>query len=199
MRKLNKFFLFGTIFIIAGLMLFSKNLWEDYEVGKETESIKEKLEEKNIAGAENPIDDRPDYEKNPHMEMPKVIIDGNEYIGYLIIPSLGLELPILSSWSYPKIRIAPARYEGSVYLNNMILLAHNYKAHFGNIHLLDTGDLVQFKDMDNNLFDFAVEKKEELDKMQVDEMVAGNWDLTLFTCTLGGEARTTIRCKRIDK
>ena len=27
--------------------------------------------------------------KNPHMEMPKVIIDGNEYIGYLIIPSLG--------------------------------------------------------------------------------------------------------------
>jgi sortase A len=180
-------------------MLFSKNLWEDYEVGKETESIKEKLEEKNIAGAENPTDDRPDYEKNPHMEMPKVIIDGNEYIGYLIIPSLGLELPVLSSWSYPKIRIAPARYEGSVYLNNMILLAHNYRAHFGKIHLLDTGDLVQFKDMDNNLFDFAVEKKEELHKMQVDEMVAGNWDLTLFTCTLGGEARTTIRCKRIDK
>lgn len=93
------------------------------------------------------------------MEMPKVIIDGNEYIGYLIIPSLGLELPVLSSWSYPKIRIAPARYEGSVYLNNMILLAHNYRAHFGKIHLLDTGDLVQFKDMDNNLFDFAVEKK----------------------------------------
>ena len=69
MRKVNKFFLFGTICILAGLVLFSKNLWEDYQVGKETELIKERLEEKKVTKIEKPIDDRPDYVKNPYMEM----------------------------------------------------------------------------------------------------------------------------------
>ena len=81
----------------------------------------------------------------------------------------------------------------------MILLAHNYKVHFGKLHRLNIGDIIQFKDMNDNLFDFTVEKKEELDEIQVEDMVSGDWDLTLFTCTLGGEARTTIRCKRIEK
>lgn len=199
MRKVNKFFLFGTICILFGLLLFSKNLWEDYQVGKETELIKESLKEKSRTEIEKLMDNRPDYIKNPHMEMPKLTINGNDYIGYVIIPSLELELPVLSSWSYPKIKIAPARYEGSVYLNNMILLAHNYKVHFGKLHRLNIGDIIQFKDMDDNLFEFTVEKKEELDKTQVKDMLSADWDLTLFTCTLGGEARTTIRCKRIQK
>lgn len=199
MRKVNKFFLFGTICILFGLLLFSKNLWEDYQVGKETELIKESLKEKSRTEIEKLMDNRPDYIKNPHMEMPKLTINGNDYIGYVIIPSLELELPVLSSWSYPKLKIAPARYEGSVYLNNMILLAHNYKVHFGKLHRLNIGDIIQFKDMDDNLFEFTVEKKEELDKTQVKDMLSADWDLTLFTCTLGGEARTTIRCKRIQK
>ncbi|EGY79945.1 sortase [Peptoniphilus indolicus] len=199
MLKVNKFFLFGTICILFGLLLFSKNLWEDYQVGKETELIKESLKEKSRTEIEKLMDNRPDYIKNPHMEMPKLTINGNDYIGYVIIPSLELELPVLSSWSYPKLKIAPARYEGSVYLNNMILLAHNYKVHFGKLHRLNIGDIIQFKDMDDNLFEFTVEKKEELDKTQVKDMLSADWDLTLFTCTLGGEARTTIRCKRIQK
>lgn len=199
MRKVNKFFLFGTICILFGLLLFSKNLWEDYQVGKETELIKESLKEKSRTEIEKLMDNRPDYIKNPHMEMPKLTINGNDYIGYVIIPSLELELPVLSSWSYPKLKIAPARYEGSVYLNNMILLAHNYTVHFGRLHRLNIGDIIQFKDMDDNLFEFTVEKKEELDKTQVKDMFSADWDLTLFTCTLGGEARTTIRCKRIQK
>lgn len=199
MRKVNKFFLFGTICILFGLLLFSKNLWEDYQVGKETELIKESIKEKSRTEIEKLMDNRPDYIKNPHMEMPKLTINGNDYIGYVIIPSLELELPVLSSWSYPKLKIAPARYEGSVYLNNMILLAHNYTVHFGRLHRLNIGDIIQFKDMDDNLFEFTVEKKEELDKTQVKDMLSADWDLTLFTCTLGGEARTTIRCKRIQK
>lgn len=199
MRKRNKFFFIGTICILAGLLLFSKNLWEDYQVGKETESIKERLDKKKVLDNQKSEDNRPDYIKNPYIEMPKTTIDGNDYIGYVIIPSLELELPVLSSWSYPKLKIAPARYEGSVYLNNMILLAHNYTAHFGKIDRLNIGDRVQFKDMDDHLFEFIVEEKEEIDEMQVEEMISEDWDLTLFTCTLSGEARITIRCERIKK
>lgn len=200
MRKVNWFFTLGALLISLGAGLFVKNIWEDQQVGKETDSIKNQL---NEAMTENlqaiSVDDRPDYVKNPYMEMPVLTIDGKDYIGYVIIPSLGLELPVLSAWSYPNLKIAPARYEGSVYLNNMILVAHNYKAHFGKLYTLEKGDFIQFRDIDNNFFDFTVEKKEELASRQVTEMTSGDWDLTLFTCTLGGESRVTIRCKRVDQ
>ena len=28
----------------------------------------------------------------------------------------------------------------------------------------------------------------------VQEMTDGDWDLTLFTCTVGGKSRVTVRC-----
>jgi sortase A len=30
----------------------------------------------------------------------------------------------------------------------------------------------------------------------VEEMISGDWDLTLFTCTIGGATRVTIRCEK---
>ncbi|HIT89243.1 MAG TPA: sortase [Candidatus Merdenecus merdavium] len=199
MGKPNKFFILGTICILGGILLFSYNMLEDYQVGKRIDSVKERLQKENLDQVADREEEGPDYLKNPHMEMPVVVIDGKEYIGYVIIPSLGLELPVLSSWSYEDLKIAPGRYEGSVYLNNMILLAHNYQVHFGKLHQLEVGDIIRFKDMKDHTFDFSVEKKEELTSIQVEDMVSGDWDFTLFTCTLGGEARTTIRCKLIEK
>ena len=32
---------------------------------------------------------------------------------------------------------------------------------------------------------------------KIEEMAAGDWDLTLFTCTLGGQARLTLRCTQV--
>ena len=29
-------------------------------------------------------------------------------------------------------------------------------------------------------------------------MEAGDWDLTLFTCTIGGQTRVTIRLERVE-
>ena len=34
-------------------------------------------------------------------------LNGWDYIGYLSIPSIGLELPVLSQWSYAGLKIAP--------------------------------------------------------------------------------------------
>ena len=41
------------------------------------------------------------------------------------------------------------------------------------------------------------EELETLDADAVDYMSAGDWDLTLFTCTYGGQSRVTIRCEEI--
>ena len=55
-----------------------------------------------------------------------------------------------------------------------------------------------FTDVDGNIFRYTVADLEQLEGTDVKEMEAGDWDLTLFTCTLGGQYRVTVRCVRED-
>lgn len=79
-------------------------------------------------------------------DMPIMTIDGQEYIGYLELPTLDLSLPVMSQWSYPRLRIAPCRYWGNAYDDTLVILAHNYDRHFGRIKNLAIDDPVQFVD-----------------------------------------------------
>ena len=132
-------------------------------------------------------------------KMTEVEISGNRYIGYLSIPDLGLDLPIMSTWSYPKLNIAPCRYTGSVRGEDLVLMAHNYNSHFGRISQLDLGDTVVFTDMDGNVVQYEVVGEDLLDPTAVEEMTSGDFDLTLFTCTYGGGSRVTVYCDRVSQ
>ena len=135
----------------------------------------------------------PDYVLAPNMEMPVENINGIDFIGILRIPALELELPVVSQWSYPNLKTAPCRYSGSAYLNNLIICGHNYTSHFGNLKNLNEGDLATFTDMDGNVFTYKMVERETLLPTSIDAMESGEWDLTLFTCTVGGQSRVTIR------
>lgn len=63
---------------------------------------------------------------------------------------------------------------------------------------MQVGDPVIFKDVDGNEFVYEVAEMEVLQAAAVEEMRGGDWDLTLFTCTLSGQSRTTIRCLRMN-
>ena len=142
----------------------------------------------------------PNYVLDPEREMPIIEIDGNRYVGYVDIPVLGLSLPVLESWSYPNLKISPCRYEGSAYDNDLIIAAHNYERHFGGLKTLSVGDEVRFTDGDGNVFVYQVSVLDTLQPTQVEEMSAGDdWDLTLFTCTLGGQQRVTVRCTLVSE
>ena len=126
--------------------------------------------------------------------------DGHAYIGYLSLPTLELDLPVMSEWSYPKMKIAPCRYWGSVYLDNMVIAAHNYVDHFGRLGSIAVGDPVIFTDVDGNVFEYTVSELLQLNPNQTLNMVKGlDWDLTLFTCTASGRQRLTVRCVRTEK
>lgn len=127
-------------------------------------------------------------------EMTEVEINGHMYIGYLSIPALDLELPIMADWDYQKLRISPCRYTGSVMGRNLVLMAHNYAAHFGKISELSEGDRVIFVDMNGNATFYEVAAQDILAPSAVEEMTAGVYDLTLFTCTYGGANRITVYC-----
>jgi sortase A len=141
----------------------------------------------------------PDYLSDPEMEMPVVRLDGRDYIGQLDIPELGLSLPVLSQWSDSNLKIAPCRYQGSAYLENLILAAHNYKSHFGRLWTLQVGSQVTFTDMDGNVFRYEVTQMQKLQPTALAEMEQGDWALTLFTCTAGGSARLAVRCAAVTE
>lgn len=140
----------------------------------------------------------PDYVLNPEMAMPEENIDGRSYIGVLDIPALELSLPIISEWSYDALQIAPCRYSGSAYLDNLVIAGHNYRSHFASLPQLQPGDTVTFTDMDGNVFSYAVSSLETLSPYAISDMTSGDWDLTLFTCTVGGQSRLAIRCDQAE-
>ena len=162
------------------------------------EEIQVKREEKNrkkteqaTQGTENSI---PELPVQRSTEMLAVEIDGYKYIGYLSIANLHLELPVMESWDYPRLRVAPCRYAGSVWSDDLVVMAHNYERHFGQLSKLSEGDAVSFVDMEGNVFCYEVVAKDVLDPAAIEEMTAGDFDLTLFTCTYGGAQRVTIYC-----
>lgn len=140
----------------------------------------------------------PDYILNPNMDMPVVNIEGEEYIGLLEIPALDLKLPVMNEWNYARLKKSPCRYTGTAYQNNLVISAHNYESHFGRLKELPDGSRIAFTDADGNRFLYEVILIETLMPTDVDEMKSGEFDLTLFTCTVGGKQRVTVRCDQLD-
>lgn len=128
--------------------------------------------------------------------MTEVEIDGYFYIGYVSIPTQELDLPVMSSWSYPQLSISPCRYSGSVRGDDMVVMGHNYVSHFGKLSNLQSGDVVRFTDMDGVVTEYEVVGKDLLPATAVEEMTSGDFDLTLFTCNYSGNSRVTIYCNR---
>ena len=184
----------GLLLLAAALGLTGHNMWEQYQADRQAQLVMAQLEEQMADGDETPL-----YKLVPEMEMPVITINGHDYIGFLFLPEFNLPLPVMSQWSYPNLKISPCRYEGSAYLDNMILAGHNYQRQFGVLKNLQVGSPVTFTDADGNRFYYEVVQMEVLEATAIEEMSAGEWDLTLFTCTPGGQARVTIRCNRIDK
>lgn len=199
----------GLLLIAAALFLVSYNLYDELRAEQSARQAVTQLDAylpaeaapeapSDSTGDQEPLvsDERtviPDYVLSPNMEMPVETINGIDFIGVLRIPALELELPIISEWNYPNLKTAPCRYSGSAYLNNLILCGHNYASHFGSLKTLSEGDIATFTDIDGNVFIYKMVERETLNPTDIEGMESGNWDLTLFTCTVGGQSRVTIR------
>ena len=187
----------GSLFLTAALCLTIYNIYDAKRAEEAAKAVvpelKTTIEEageelEKIEHGQNAVFTSPDR------EMPSIEIDGERYIGILEIPSVDLTLPIMGTWSYSGLRTAPCLYKGSVYQDNMVIAGHNYARHFRPIKRLPVGTKLYFTDGENRRFEYEIGWVEVLDGTQVEEMISGEWDLTLFTCTYGGEARYAARC-----
>lgn len=195
----------GLILVTAAVLLLVYNLWDGHRARESEEAILAEYLQENKKASESPDasdkEDKqniPDYLLNPDMNMPEYTLKSLgdvACIGILEIPALDLELPVISSWSYSSLRLAPCRYSGSAYKGDLVIAAHNYQSHFGGLRTLPEGSEVFFTDAVGNRFSYYVAVTEALTPWSVDDMTSGEWPLTLFTCTLDSQNRVTVRCE----
>ena len=197
----------GLLLLTAALFLWAYNGQESRRAGDSAQQVitelTQSLTQETEAGAdpepaEAPAVKMPEYLLDDQREMPEKTVGGRSYIGVLSIPALDLELPVLSRWSYPNLKVAPCRYSGSLYQNNLIICAHNYASHFGKLKTLQPGDTLVFTDMDDQVVTFQMVERETLEPDDEEAMTTGDWHLTLFTCTPGGQTRVTVRFQRVE-
>lgn len=189
----------------AAVLLLVYNLWDGHRARESEEAILAEYLQENKKASESPDasdkEDKqniPDYLLNPDIDMPEYTLKSLgdvACIGILEIPALDLELPVISSWSYSSLRLAPCRYSGSAYKGDLVIAAHNYQSHFGGLRTLPEGSEVFFTDAVGNRFSYYVAVTEALTPWSVDDMTSGEWPLTLFTCTLDSQNRVTVRCE----
>lgn len=191
----------GVVFLVLGLVLiFSAAallIYNDNESKKAEEqaqvivqAIKAEAEKSQLEATEaDPFD----------TEMKVVEIQGYGYIGYVTIPDLNLELPVMDKWDYGRLKISPCRYYGSVKTDNLVIAAHNYKSHFKHLNKLKPGSLVMFTDMDGANYTYTVTTIEKLKPTAVEKVKDTGDDLILYTCVYSGTDRIVVRCSKTEK
>ena len=86
-----------AVLILCALGLTAYNHWDDRRAQRQAARMLEEL--KAAEPAERGAD--------------TLTLDGAEWLGWLSIPSLELELPVQAEWSYPALKTSPCRYAGT--------------------------------------------------------------------------------------
>ena len=170
--------LLGLVFFIGAGYWFNANVQEDKSAGKSSAKILKEVEKQQSKDNSSDV----------------IYVEDSAFCGTVEIKKLGVKLPVFNKWNDSNLMKAPCRYSGSVKENNMIVVAHNYRSHFGSLQRLSKGDEIIFTDAYNIKHIYKVSKVTNLDKTDVEQMKSGKWDFTLFTCTINREHRVTVRC-----
>lgn len=189
----------GAVCILLAAGLTGYNLYTDRTAEQQAEQVIDQLRiSYALPGLEEPVTGvtEPALPEDAPAEEPEetAVIDGERYIGVLQIPALGLELPVRQELSKQGLKKTPCRYKGTAAGQDLLIAAHNYSRHFGRIGQLVSDDIIRFVDLSGTVYVYQVDQTQIIDGYDMEEMFAGQWDMTLFTCTLGGKSRVTVRC-----
>lgn len=194
----------GVVCILSSVGFVVYNRWEDQNaegIAKDLlEDVQSIMDEKQ---PEQPLPadtvNLPDDPEKIPTEMATVKVDGYDCIGVLSVPVLDLELPVLTDWSYAKLKKAPCHYYGTYYEKDFVIAAHNYQSHFGKLSELQPKDLILFTDVSGTVYCYEVVLLETLPGNATEEMITSGFALSLYTCTPGGASRVTVRCNIINQ
>lgn len=198
----------GVLLIVSGVMLLLCNWYEGQMAFVKANALVEEFQTR----IGDSLDDRPDgcdpfvtgfyYRTGSGGDDSEVMsreIKGYPCMGLLSIPRLDLVLPVISEYDDERLDAGLCRYYGSQEGGNLVIAGHNYAGFFKNLNKIQQGDQVIFTDIYGIETIYQAGWTELIDADEVEKMIRGNWDLTLFTCTYGAKARVTLRCFKNDK
>lgn len=126
-----------------------------------------------------------------------------EPIAKIQIDRIGLNVSVLSEWSYELLDISVNKFSGPEpnEPGNFIVIGHNYinSAHFGSLKRVKTGDLIKLTDLSGKtltyeVFEVLIIKPTEVEKLESDNPLA----LTLVTCDANNKFRLVVKSKALD-
>ena len=186
----------GIVCVSSALCLVLYNGWDDMRAGSDASNECATIM-RILPGPDDKTDNQSKSQRNTPIsitEMPTKRVQNADFAAVLSIPSLSLELPVRDNWSYPGLRRSPCCFTGSAYTDDLVICGHNYGAHFGKLKNLTNGSEIVVTAMNGDVFSYQVEKVTELSGYDYNEMIDSEYDLTLFTCSIGGSKRVTVRC-----
>lgn len=134
------------------------------------------------------------YDGKENAPMPVVTVDGKACIGYLTVPRLNVQLPVLSQWSQENEKIAPSRCDGSVGSRDLAIVAENFRAHFGILDQLQPGDRIMFTDMNGITTVYDVAVIDRVTPTDVQQLLDEPFDLALLTRQRNGNTWIAVYC-----
>lgn len=199
--------LLGVACLLGAVGVVVYNQWEDENAEKLTQDlladVQSIMAEQPLPGdTEIPPEETevlPDATEKLPTQMPTVKVGSYDCIGILSVPVLDMEWPVLTDWSYTKLKKAPCLYYGTYYEKDFVIAAHNYKSHFRKLPQLQAGDIVIFTDVTGVDHYYEVVLLETLPPEATLEMITSGFDLSLYTCTPGGASRVTVRCTAMNQ
>lgn len=188
----------GGAAIIFSLIIIAVNIRLDSQGKKNSENVLNILESEISSYSED--ENNITYTDGNGLKKSKTIsVDNNYYSGIIDIPEIGIKLPVMSEWNYDNLNISPCLFYNDEKNNRKIIAGHNYSSHFGKLKQLKQGDYIIFTNAENKRVIYKVLQTEILGSTDTDKILGGDdWNLTLFTCSLSGYERVTVRCIQAD-
>lgn len=125
-------------------------------------------------------------------------------IAKLQVDKIGLEMSVLSEWSYELLEISINKFSGPEpnESGNFIIVGHNYSngEHFGKLDLIQAGDLIYLTDLSGRkityeVYEILVIKPDETEKLKTIDIRT----LTLITCDTNRDLRLVVKSREISQ
>lgn len=128
--------------------------------------------------------------------------DGTKYSGEatINIPRLGIEYPVLSTWSEELLKISVNKFWGPApnEIGNYVIVGHNYKngRMFGKLKSINIGDIIELTDLTGKTIKYVVSEKYIIDpddRSCTSQLTNGRRQITLITCSNSGTKRLVVQ------
>lgn len=131
-------------------------------------------------------------------------INGHKVVGIIKVPKLDLEYPILETTTVETLNLSITKFWGNEIneIGNVTLAGHNNLSGvmFGKIKKLEKGDIIELTDIQNVTLKYEVFKTYIIDPNDISCILPeeeGTREVTLITCTVGGENRFIVKAREI--